>query len=585
MSSLAMDTETTGSDFIHGCRPFLVTACDGSHNYYWEGSVDEDRTVTWEEHVLDDIRYTVSLYKEIVFHNSTFDVEALASIGIHIPTDKIQDTMIANHCLRSDSRKGLKYLAVKYYLYGDEDESLLKSAVLSARESAKTPAKGFHPHFPASAGVWQQDMWMAPKECLHYALCDVERTYILWKDLRSMMFRFGVLNAYRIRMQLVPIMIKMKYAGIHIYKDQMEADLLLIEEEQKNIGKQIKEELSLNRTLNLGTKADQYYLFVICLGMEEHKTEKGGTQLNKDTIKLYLEQRPNDSVIRLYARWSKLESRKGFIRTYIRWSHNSRIHPNTNICGTKETRQSSTDPNMQNVEKELKGLYLGPPPGKVWVDIDCVNIELCIWAYAVGNRQLIERFEAGESIHAMITKVVYPRTQSWSTEEIKDSIEYARCKAGNFARIYGGGDRKVNKTYGVADACERIDKAFPEIGAFMDSITKQAVLNRDLFGDYCIFTLDDYKLNVDPEALYKACNYYIQGSAGMIMHRMMIAINKLDGPFILINQVHDSLVFEMYERDLYFVPVLEQTMVKAGQALLPACAVDSKIIRCKYGPT
>jgi uncharacterized protein YprB with RNaseH-like and TPR domain len=49
MSAIAIDTETTGLDLRHGCKAFMVTACDEKgKTWVWQGTVDPlDRMVHW----------------------------------------------------------------------------------------------------------------------------------------------------------------------------------------------------------------------------------------------------------------------------------------------------------------------------------------------------------------------------------------------------------------------------------------------------------------------------------------------------------------------------------------------------------
>ena len=191
---LAIDTETTGTDFFHGCRPFLVTMCDGSDNYYWSGEVNPyTRDVFWDEDDLAEIQHMIDRASSLIFHNAQFDIRALESIGISVTKywNKVEDTLLMSHIICSGDTHGLKDLAIKYLHYWDDDETELEEAVKEERRSAA--AKGYaiakhgHPHFPGMAknnSWWKQDFWLCPEQCLKYALCDVERTYLLYEAFR-----------------------------------------------------------------------------------------------------------------------------------------------------------------------------------------------------------------------------------------------------------------------------------------------------------------------------------------------------------------------------------------------------------------
>ena len=113
MDLLALDTETTGTDFFHGCRPFMVTACDGAYNYLEMAPVDPyTREVYWQEDQINQIQLLIYKAKKIVFHNANFDIKALASIGVDIEPiwGKVEDTMLAAHCLHSAKETQVKTL-------------------------------------------------------------------------------------------------------------------------------------------------------------------------------------------------------------------------------------------------------------------------------------------------------------------------------------------------------------------------------------------------------------------------------------------------------------------------------------------
>ena len=99
---LSCDTETTGLDFFHGCRPFLITMCDGEDVYYFEGDVNPyTREVFWDEEVLAEVQELLDSCSVLVFHNTQFDMRALSFIGIKIDHlwNKVDYTLLASHAL------------------------------------------------------------------------------------------------------------------------------------------------------------------------------------------------------------------------------------------------------------------------------------------------------------------------------------------------------------------------------------------------------------------------------------------------------------------------------------------------------
>lgn len=576
---LSVDTETTGTDFIHGCRPYLVSMCNGNHNFYWKGEVNFNREVTWSQNDLEDIQEMLDEATTLIFHNTNFDMEALASIGIKIDHlwTKIEDTLLASHLLDSDSPHGLKELSLRYFRFSDEDETIVKSAVMRNRLVHNYKDVDYHPSHPASKSHWKADMWLALEECLTYAVDDAERTWLLWKLFKHQMTSWGLLKPYNLRKKLLPICFKIKQNGIHLYEDKIKERIEYLKHQSYDISKTLSSILNLKWIIDLGSEKDKRMLFFVHLKLPQVISEKGNALLNVDVIDNYL-QTYEYPELDLYREWRDIRTEITYLTSYLAWTHDSRLHANLNITGTRETRQSSSDPNVQNIAKPLRQ-FMGPPPGKVWFEIDCVNIELRIWAYAVKSRDLIERFERGESIHLMICRVLHPELNHLSDDEVKETDEYGYTKNGNFALIYGASEDKADSTYKVKNACQKISRVFPEIINFSKYIVRTAEENVDIYYKPCVFTLGGYKLNVPRGEEYKACNYYIQGSAGIIMTEMMIAVDQHFPEVSIINQVHDSLYIEADEDQTHLLKPICEVMEQAGQKYIPTCFVSTKIIK------
>lgn len=211
-SLIALDTETTGLDLWHGCKPFFVSTVDGEGVIrYWEwdvnpftrepqppaldleeirgllqgnpvhpcpdcggtGTVDSGGFTPWGSPIALGPCPSCDL-PTLALHNAKFDVRALEVIGIRIPSwGKVEDTLVASHVLASAESHKLKDLALQYLDIPDDDQKELREAVISARRIGKK--LGFRiaapsdPHFPAvkrspksaeGEGFWPMDMWL-----------------------------------------------------------------------------------------------------------------------------------------------------------------------------------------------------------------------------------------------------------------------------------------------------------------------------------------------------------------------------------------------------------------------------------------
>lgn len=575
---LAVDTETTGTDFFHGCRAFLVTACDGETNYWFEGAVNcYTREVFWEQETIDELQSLLDSCSSLIFHNSQFDMRALSYLPLKLDHlwDKIEDTLIASHLICSGDTHNLKDLAIKYYHYFDDDETELEEAVKSERQKAAVKgwdiAKKGHRHFPAVkiASWWKQDMWLCPEECLRYALCDVERTWLLWEAFRHGLIQDNLMTQYRTRKRLIKICYDMTAHGMRLNIRATNYHVQSLETEMETIRKGIEKELGLlqkfswNKRDHLILLLHKHLNFPIAI-----ETKTGSPSVSKDSLLQYAENSDHPLLHQLM-RGRKLETELRYVKSYLNWTDDEGyIHSNTNITGTRETRQSSTDPNQQNITGKLKELYQ-PPPGKVWVEYDFANIELRIWAYTIGNDELIKAFEGGDSVHFLIMEALYPNEAKAYKQNPKNEMLkklYRSIKAGNFALIYGATEKKADETYGYKGSTSKVFRRFPGIAEFTASKIKECETNaRDLYR-HSVYTIGNYLLDVPPDEPFKASNYFVQGSAGYMMNLSMCAVVQdpyyLKSECQLVSQVHDSL-----KPEIPITPTLLPTIYSIANAM------------------
>lgn len=658
MRILAVDTETTGLDIFHGCRPFLITACDGSINYVWEGVVDEfTRHVSWNPSDIAEVQYLLNNASSIVFQNGNFDRRALESIGIHTEhlISKIEDTLVASHVLCSGDVHGLKDLAVKYLRYHSRDEDYLRECITSRRAKlANTDiaiAREGHPHFPAVRGKsgtswWAMDMWLDMDACKKYATRDTERTYLLWLTFIQGLLDQGLVAVYRRRMNLLPVLYDMQTHGIPIYVDKCKRLIKHLEFQVEALTNQLKIEAKWKGYLNPESPIHMQKLLYDpkYLGLEPINDTAASTPENpkhatdKKTLKLLFDENPKVMALKYLQAWREVSTELSYVKSYIDWTTahveyvpkpviTHRLHSALNLTGTKWTRQSSSDPNQQNFKKELRYLF-GPPDGYYWLYMDVVNIELCIWAYDVGSRQLIQAFESGESVHMIIARAIRQHQidmaggeSMWkSTDPVHK--QYTNTKGGTFAWIYGGSTRKVNETYGIPNAQEKIKHMLPEVGLYFDQLNKTMNANTAKYGYPTIFTRAGYKLEVPRTKPHKVPSARIQGSAGEIVQDMMVNLvkhprykdpmgigteisrsnsyradnyvrqselaridmqNTMDHmrqSCHLIQQVHDSLTIQIpFHKDSDNTnKLLTQEVERVGRLHLPTCRMDTEVI-------
>jgi DNA polymerase I-like protein with 3'-5' exonuclease and polymerase domains len=626
---LAVDTETTGRDFFHGCKPFMVTMCDGSSNYYWTGKVNpyNRAEVRWSHDDLQEIQLRLDRADSLLFHNAKFDVRALDSIGIDAyQWHKIEDTLIASHVCCSGERHGLKQLAFKYLDYNNEGQTELQYTIQQARLENKDYdlAKKDHPTMPGEGTQkgtrwYTMDYWLCIEECKRYGIDDVEMTWLLWQMYKDVMEELDLLEVYHTRRKLLEITYDMQTEGLHIYRDEIVKNIKRQTALGKTLTQQIISECKIRNDLDFSKDADiHYFLFtVLDLPILQYSEKSGKPKLSKDVIEQYVTEYPEVTPLQHFAELRKTGTKTSYLTSYLKWAdNNDKLHSDLLITGTRETRQSSRNPNTQNIDKALKHVF-GPPPGYVWLVYDLVNIELRIWGYEVGNKELTDIFDQKKSFHAEICRTLYPKTydyllsQNLTFKKVFNDTYYQWVKNGNFSIIYGGGEKKANQTYRAqldeylldtlinpdtpisqrsvrpepVNAYRKIVDRFPEVPVFTASKIQEVHDNHSKYGFPFITCKGGYQLDVNPDQIYTtACNYFCQGSAGYIIGLSMIEVhnnpNYQRTQSQMVNQVHDSLYIQVpIEHNTPSLQLsLQESIEAGGEKLLPTCEAELEAI-------
>lgn len=159
---IALDTETTGVDFYHGARPFLVTTCNEDGENRWWGpetgwKIDPlTRKVTIPPADIRDIRQVIKdawgwgTFAEdvrerhtLVLQNAKFDITALTAAGVlgdglEWPWHMTRDTLLAGHLLASNQPHNLTDMA--YHYLGNvavDMERLEKATEVAVKEARR----------------------------------------------------------------------------------------------------------------------------------------------------------------------------------------------------------------------------------------------------------------------------------------------------------------------------------------------------------------------------------------------------------------------------------------------------------------
>jgi DNA polymerase I-like protein with 3'-5' exonuclease and polymerase domains len=614
-SALAVDTETTGTDFYkpyeefeHPSCAFAVSACDYTgKTYFWDFDVDPftRRVITDTPRAKKKIKEIIATFRRyciLVFHNNCFDVKALRNLGIDLTDtaicgwDYIHDTLTASHVWNSKESHGLNDLCERYLNYPQEDTSELLHALTEARGIAR---KQEIPTGPAAADTQtgdskpsKADYWMIkyfdPQSTIleTYAVGDVERTMLLWRFYTKMLREkidakdYRVPSSYHREHRLFPVNLEMQDTGMAFSTQRAENELEKLEADKLSLRASLQR-LSGDPEFNPNSYKQKIKILFNdpdYFNMNPVKAAPSGEpSTDSDTIEhlTYAYQSDKSAKGRkAHAFLKKLQSHSssgtaaGYVKGYIKHSvphpqfkNCAVFHPNFNAHGTDTTRYSSSAPNAQNISKRKEEFNLRHlfECGKDYfiVSIDYSQLEARLFAHQSGDETMLRCLAEGGDLHQITADAL--------------GISRSQAKNVNFAWLYGAGVKKLSHMAGISAKKfnEAMQQAYP--GAL--EYQKKMLQTAQKYG--CIYTATGYRLRIDRNKAYTAFNYAIQGLAGDLIKNSMIAIREYIAEKHLhhmIHQgamIHDELNFEVYRGAEWEQPIrdIQNIMTSAGNVI------------------
>lgn len=465
---VAFDTETTGLDFWHGARPFIVTTCqrDGTQiNFEW----DVDPLTRKVRTPVEDIEHIASLLEDegepvpVVGHNISFDIRAMEFAGLkNWKWSVTEDTQLIGHMLASHMSHGLTDMVAQYCDFSIHPwENRLEDAVKQARNWATRNrpawkiARKEDDDLPSAKGgqIWRMDYWL-PKAvvmdddrmrdehpdwltvAVDYASVDSSSDLLLYDQLMLFIDKMRLWAIYKERKRLLQVIYRMEKRGVTLSSQRLRklifdyaveagkcaATLVDFAAEKHNYVLDLPKGAAPNNCLR------SFVFDVMKLPVIERSAKTNEPSMNAKTLVAWqygehmLEDQDQLDWIKTLDAKRKRDTALTYMAGYqrfwimIRGSHYV-LHPNVNPTGTITLRSSSSNPNEQNISKK-EGFNLryafGPLPGREWVSMDYENLELKIPAYESGEEKMIELFEKPNeapyfgSYHLLNASIIYP---------------------------------------------------------------------------------------------------------------------------------------------------------------------------------
>lgn len=528
---IAADTETTGTGRRDRPVGLSYALPDGQQAYLSWGHptgnncTKEEARSWWNAEVAKRNDLTT------VFHNAPFDLRMLAYEGFNLP-QRPEDTGVVCALLNElEPAFSLDALATKHTGKTKSDDAL---------NAWCAQAFGGKPNRKAQAGNYCK----APGTIVGpYAEGDADMTLSLYDATRPLIDAEDLQGIYEVETTLIPVLHRMHMAGVRVDPDKADTVKAGLEAKLKELTyewREIAGDVNPNSTKQLAVLFRR-------LGIDVWKTAAGNDSVPKEL----LEFSPHRAC-KVLMKMRQLETYVGtFIDSYIIDNAIDGViygefhQVKRERYGTVSGRLSSGGGlNLQNLPKRdkeiaplIRGLFIPWSPEHDWIKADYSQIEYRFLAhYAGGQLRRLYNEQPDIDFHQMVADLA--------------SIPRGPAKNINFGLVYGMGQKKLARQLGVSE--EEAEEIFASYHQRVPEVKKTYRKATGLAARRgYVLTWGGrkrrFRKSQDGKYLHthKALNGVLQGSAGDLIKRAMVDVDKeIDYASTIMHlTVHDELDF------------------------------------------
>jgi DNA polymerase-1 len=539
LKEFCFDTETTSIDPLNSEIVALALSWEKGTGYLVHFPESQDETIR-----------LLNIIKPLLEHpgilkigqNIKFDIQVLANYGIDV-SGPFFDTMIAHYLLEPDLRHNMNFLAETCLSYTPVHiESLI-----------------------GEKGKNQKNMRSVPVDQLkEYAVEDADVTFQLKNIFDPKLKAEGLSDlAADIEMPLIKVLADMERNGVILDREELKTitanlrdDILKLEKEIYTLA---GTEFNISSPKQLGD------ILFINLKLDDNARVTKTKQFNtsEEILRRLSHKHPIIEKVLEYRGLKKLLSTYVEALPRLVDKKTGRIHTSFNQAVASTGRLSSNNPNLQNIPireergREIRKAFV-PAEDHIFFSADYSQIELRIMAHLSRDKSMISDFLSGNDIHAATASKIFGVEIKDVTREMR-----GRAKTANFGIIYGISSFGLSErlTIGRKEAKELIDgyfNSYPGVKAYMEESIRKARARgyvTTMFGRRrYLRDINSRNQVVRGNAERNAINAPIQGSAADIIKIAMVRIHdKLKAGSYhskMILQVHDELIFEVYNPEL-----------------------------------
>ena len=271
-------------------------------------------------------------------------------------------------------------------------------------------------------------------------------------------------------------------------------------------------------------------------------------------------------------------------------SSDGRIRASFNMHTVATGRLSSNNPNMQNIptpEKEpdtilqyqpIKNMFTHTWDGGCLLCVDYSGMELRVFASLAKCGPMLDIHKSGQDFHSMVGSMVSGLPVAQITKEMR-----YRYKWTNWTLLYGGGAGTLNKMYGIPydEAQATVDDyyaRFPEVLDYREECEDFTLTYGYIETPYGrrrpLPNINDPQIGRQNAARRAAVNTPVQSAASDTLLLALVIIDDymrtVGYKSMLVNTVHDSIVFDVYPGELdslveLCVDVMENVLLYARE--------------------
>lgn len=393
---------------------------------------------------------------------------------------------------------------------------------------------------------------------IQYNAYDTLATRRIWDALESEAEELKVLDFYHTDVQpLAQAVMAMSQHGLLVNRAERWRLALKFRRSIKQQRAMLPEDLDPDSPKKIGEWLTQ------TLGMKPIKVTEltGQVSTDEDSLRKMYEKNPDP---RFEALLAYREATKTF-RTYLKGipiDRDGKVRSRWLVHGTATGRLSSRKPNLQNIPKPFRTLYVASP-GWTLAELDYSQIELRIMAHLAQDQKLLDAFANGIDIHTLNANDLAGH------DTIGDDTWRTFAKVFVYGVVmYGGSPRTVplnpqmlalvpNGRKDIERLAERYFAEHPEITRWRSNIAEHVRKDGRLYnwaGRCRIFFGHTH------DRIKAGYNFPIQSGAADIINRSLVHITKHVQPDSarVIGQIHDALLVEW--RDAGALRAIKQIM-------------------------